>query len=620
MPSLQPPRRAGLGLAAGLALSVLLAACESASPPPEPAEDSRRELAQGDVVGFVGEYGSHVWKGLPYAAPPVDDRRWRPPQPPAGWDGTRRALSAGPPCPQLAHPFGVSDAETGEPVGAEDCLTLNVYAPRATPDERLADGAQRPVMVWLHGGGNTVGYGDAYNGGRLAARHGVVVVTINYRLGPLGWLRHEALRAGAESPAGRSGNFGTLDQIRALRWVRANIEAFGGDPGNVTVFGESAGGRDVVMLLLSPRAEGLFHRAIVQSGGTATADPATTEGFAGPDSPAHRNSSDEVLARLLIADGRAANRGDARERIAGMSSEEIAAYLRGRSPGELLKAYQHPRPEALIQFPQLFADGAVLPEGEPLDLLARPNGHNRVPVMLGSNRDEMKLFMVNDPRWVEQFLWLVPRAREPQLYDVAAEYASRLWKATGVDRPADALAQGQNAPVFGYRFDWDEAPTILGSDFSHLLGAAHALEIPFVFGHWQLGEAGETVFTEANRPGREALAGRMMAYWAEFAHNGDPGRGRDGEGPRWPRWQPRDAAYQVLDTQADGGIAEGAQTWTAQGLSRKVANDERLTTPRQRCAVYRQMAVFGRGFTRADYADPERGCEDFPYDAWPWRD
>src|SRR5262249_22798225 len=162
---------------------------------------------------------------------------------------------------------GIQNVRANTPVGSEDCLYLNVYAPRDA-----APGAALPVMVWIHGGGNTIGAGELYDGGNLATTEHVVVVTVNYRLGPFGWFRHAARPGDGTTPPERSGNFAVLDLVRALEWVRDDIAVFGGDPGRVTVFGESAGGTNTLLLLLAPQAQGLFHRAIVESGGLETAD------------------------------------------------------------------------------------------------------------------------------------------------------------------------------------------------------------------------------------------------------------------------------------------------------------------------------------------------------------
>ena len=200
------------------ALSVLLlvAGCRGGRDVPVVDPGSRRTTPSGEVVGFTGRYGSYVWLGLPYAAPPIGDLRWRAPQPNAAWSGVREALQAGAPCVQYASPLGgIQTARANTPVGNEDCLTLNVYAPKSATATSFL-----PVMVWIHGGGNTIGAGTLYDGGNLAARRDVVVVTVNYRLGPFGWFRHAALRAGAADDVERSGNFGTLDLVRALEWVR----------------------------------------------------------------------------------------------------------------------------------------------------------------------------------------------------------------------------------------------------------------------------------------------------------------------------------------------------------------------------------------------------------------
>ncbi len=454
----------------------LLLACggrPAAPPPARPDPALRRTTTAGDVVGFTGRYGSAVWLGIPYAAPPVGPGRWRAPAPPARWTGVREATRNGAPCVQYAGPFGgIADVDRGAPAGSEDCLYLNVYAPRGA-----APGAGLPVMVWIHGGGNTVGHAGFYDGGNLAARENLVVVTVNYRLGPFGWFRHPALRGDDTSPAERSGNFGTLDHIQALAWVRDNAAAFGGDPSNVTIFGESAGGRDVMALLVAAPARGLFHRAVVQSGGTRFDPPGSAEGFANDWDPGASNASGDVLVRLLVAGGLARDASAAQEAVLATALDALARLLRERPAYDVLRAYP-PNPNSeLIDMPQVFGDGVVLPPGDALDAIRRGAQHH-VPVMLGTTRDEAKLFMFGDPALVRRWFGLLPRLRDPAAYDASAEYQSRMWKAIGADEPAAALAATQSEPVFVYRFDWDEEPTMLGADLSRMLGAAHAFEIP----------------------------------------------------------------------------------------------------------------------------------------------
>jgi len=561
---------------------------------PAPTIDprSQRMTPSGPVVGFAGEYGSHVWRGIPYAAAPVGDRRWRAPQPPPSWKETRVALAYGSPCTQYTSPFGGVPGKEGTVAGSEDCLYLNVYAPVVRRDAVPQRGARWPVMVWIHGGGNSIGTASFYDGGHLAAAEQVVVVTVNYRLGPFGWFRHAALRAGADGAAEQSGNFATLDLIRALEWVRDNIGAFGGDPDNVTIFGESAGGQNVFTLLLTPAAHGLFHRAIAQSGGFWPSTPAEAENFADASQPGDKHSSAEVLVHLLIADGTARDRASAQAHLAKMSSAEIARYLRAKSTAAVMAAYTPWPGNGMLEMPMAFADGSVLPADEPLHALASPDGHNHVAVMLGTNKDENKLFMFTDPRQVRRYFWIVPRLRDERMYNLTAQYLSAMWKATGADMPAAALRRNQ-PEVYVYRFDWDEEPTLLGADLGEMLGAAHGFEIPFVFGHFDLGREANVIFTEDNQPGRIALAKRMMAYWAQFARSGSPGRGGDGAHPEWIAWDPDagGAKYLILDTDVGGGTRMSRDAVTTDSVLAALDTDAQLKDPRDRCALLHGRAV-----------------------------
>ena len=308
-----------------LAIALAFTACGE-PPPPAPHSDpiTKRTIASGDVVGFVGAHGSHVWLGIPYAAPPTGALRWRAPRDRSPGRAAREALAFGARCPQYASPLEAT-REPGSVLGSEDCLTLNVWAPPGAARERL------PVMFWIHGGGNVQGGSDFYDGAALAVRQNVVVVSANYRLGPFGWLRHAALREGA-TYEDASGNFGTLDLIHALRWVRANAGAFGGNPESITIFGESAGGRNVVSLLSSPLARGLFHGAIVQSGGTRSSGLAEAEQRTRRADERSRASSGDLLLRLLGP--RAARRAWRIPEIAAFLRAQPAEAIIARLPGE----------------------------------------------------------------------------------------------------------------------------------------------------------------------------------------------------------------------------------------------------------------------------------------------
>jgi para-nitrobenzyl esterase len=625
-----PSMRRARGAARPLLVTALIAAIAGApgcarreleQPAPDPA--SRRIAPAGEVVGFQGRYGSHVWLGIPFAKPPTGALRWRAPQPLEPWAGRRAALAFGSPCTQFASAFGgVDSARAGTPVGSEDCLYLNIYAPRFAEAEVPAGTARLPVMLWIHGGGNSIGETGFYNGGNLAATHRVIVVTTNYRLGPFGWFRHAALRADGTTEVDRSGNFGTFDLVRALQWVRDNIAAFGGDPNNVTIFGESAGGANVFTLLLSPPARGLFHRAIVESGGLRMSTVAEAERFTDDAEPGDANSSGEALLQLLVKDGAAADRTAAKARLGAMSNAEVERYLRAKTNFEILGAYEPMPGLGMIDMPKVFRDGTVLPQEEPMQRFARTDGYNSVPVMLGTNRDENKLFMFGDPERVRRILWIFPRLRDAQRYNLSAEYSAKMWKATGADEPAAAMRAAQGPSVFVYRFDWDEEPMVLGADLSVMLGAAHAFEIPFVFGHFDLGRQANMIFTKENEPGRAALAAQMMSYWAEFAYKGAPGRGRDGGLPQWTPWDgatPASPKFLVFDTAAGGGLRPSADALTQKGVLAAVDADSRLPKQRDKCLIFRELAARSTGFTKRDYPTAgQKGCAEYPFDTYPW--
>jgi para-nitrobenzyl esterase len=550
----------------------------NAPPPPEPppvaSADARRALPQGELSGFVGRYGSHVWLGIPYAQPPVGPLRWKAPRPPEPWSGVREALAAGSPCTQITGPLGEAP---GVLRGSEDCLYLNVWAPRFAPEEVPAAAERLPVMVWVHGGSNLFGNGAQYDGGNLAARHRVIVVSMNYRLGPLGWFIHPALRAQAETPEDASGNWGTLDLVRALGWVRENIERFGGDPANVTVFGESAGGFNIVNLLISPLTEGMFQRAIVQSGGLGTRTLAEAENFRDDATPGARASSSEILLRLRTADGSASDAQQARTQLAAMSASEIAEYLRAKSGADFLRAYQNQPTDWSYSFPNSFADGRVIRAGDILELLSNPATYNDVPAIFGTNRDELKLFFMGDPEVVRADWIGVPRLRiDADAYQARAQYGSQIWKLNGADLPAARMRGAQGPSVYVYRFDWDEEPSVLGSDLGVLLGAAHGFEIPFAFGHFPPGA--RRIFGDPEQASIRELSTAMMSYWAEFAYSGAPGQGRDGSLPAWTAWESAEGAPRsiVFDTAAGGGVRMSSETLSWESVIAGIRSDTRL--------------------------------------------
>lgn len=479
---------------------------------PAQAPGLRAQLPGGALLGRALGGGVRAWQGVPYAAPPTGERRWQPPQPAAPWTGLRAATAPGDVCPQpLSQMPG--DGRSGVR-GAEDCLYLNVYAP---PMPTVAGRAPRtPVMVWIHGGSFRSGAGSDYAAEVLAREQGVTVVTVNYRLGALGFLAAPAL----EDEAGGSGNYGLMDQQAALRWVRRNIAAFGGDPRNVTVFGESAGAMSICAQLASPLSRGLFDRAILQSG------PCTPQGITAPL-------------------GEALKTGAAYARALGCAPQD-AACLRAVPVGRLLDVpVPGSRVPGAVDLPMVSGD-RVLPRA-PAQVFAAGAGL-RVPVLLGTNRDEGTLFVApvagagqDLPLWqfwgVVALLerWDAPRALASYPAGggtvggaAAALVTDSLFACPTSDLAAD-LARA--VPVYTYEFR-DPAPPLELSPTASVprYGAAHASELVSVFGTRLAGLADPAQFTAPQAD----LARTLRTYWANFARRGDP------NGPGLVPWTPYD--------------------------------------------------------------------------------
>jgi para-nitrobenzyl esterase len=473
------------------------------------------ETVSGKIEGE--RRGSHErFLGIPFAAPPVGERRWRAPEPAPQWSRVRPAVHFAPSAPQPP------SALPGMAVGPqdEDCLYLNVYTPSA-------DGAPRPVMFWIHGGGFTTGSGSQalYDGGALAERGDVVVVTINYRLGALGYLHLPGCDA----------NIGQLDQIAALRWTRDNIRAFGGDPEQVTIFGESAGGMAVATLLGMPGARGLFRAAIPQSGAAHNVHT--------------RESAARVTSALLAA--------------LGQSTPELAK-LRALPAAKLIEAQTAVMAERRALGQLAFCptvDPATLPK-PPLDAV-REGAAKGVALLVGSNRDESKLFrmgVAESASLSEESLakrvrasLSALRAHESHAERVVETYRQartgrasvepgELLDAIESDRtfriPAIRLAESQQPHeprTYMYFFTW-ESPARRGT-----LGSCHALELPFVFGTLDA----PTMDRFAGKgPDADALAARMMDAWIAFARSGQPSHASL---PGWPAYDHAQRATLVFD-------------------------------------------------------------------------
>jgi para-nitrobenzyl esterase len=487
-------------------------------------------VAQGRLRGvWRGDHWS--FSGIPYGRAPIGALRWRPPLEAEGWSEVRDASTFGPIAPQSAAVPGVTspaDPSSSEP-HSEDCLSLNVWTPEIASAPEAPAGPGRPVMVFIHGGGFTSGSGSVflYRGGQLVRNGDAVVVTINYRLGALGFLGHRDLA----DPDGLLGNWGLQDQLAALRWVQDNIAVFGGDRGNVTIFGESAGGFSVATLLGLPAAKGLFRRAIVQSGGI------------------HVHSVEE-----------AARRGDRLAALLGVPSctrealQPVPAVELVAATEEMGKRSPDP---GMIPLPFLpVVDGVLLPD-HPLAAVAHGAAAG-IDLLVGTNRDELTLFGLGNPalmaldadgvtRWVDNAVPDMSAVEVVEAYRSAR--ASRgesvephaLWVAIGTDVvfrwPSLQLAAAHGAhgaPAYVYLFDW-ESPA-----FGGILGSCHALELPFVFG--AVGLPAVQVFS-GEGPAVDTLSAQMQGAWLSFAATGDPSH--EGIGS-WRPWEPDHRATMIF--------------------------------------------------------------------------
>jgi para-nitrobenzyl esterase len=441
----------------------------------------------------------HVFKGIPYAAPPVGPLRWQPPQPAPRWRGFRDATAFAPHCAQPPSPFGVVST-------SEDCLYLNVYVPKRSHGNVLP--LLRPVMVWIHGGALFLGESDDYDPTRLVDE-GVIVVTLNYRLGLLGFLAHPALSA--ESSYGGSGNYGIMDQQAALEWVKRNILLFGGDPRNVTIFGESAGGLSVHTHLASPESAGLFDQVIAQSGAYALAQA-------------------PLAAAEAAGTGYATAAGCPDQSASCLRSVPVTTFFAVQGGGGFVPNLDNHVLTQTMQ--QAFASGDF----------------NQVPVLEGSTHDEWRLFvalnqeLVSGPLTPAQY----PGAIASTLFiplPAATAIATFVYPLAAYPSPSVALGAvgtdaifacnariaagllSQHVPTFAYEFNDPNAPQRFLPPVSFPYGASHASELQYLF------ELSAPFPSPGLTPPQQALAGTMVKYWSRFAKRGDP---NSASAPVWP--------------------------------------------------------------------------------------
>ena len=560
---------AGLAFFGCVLISIVLAGCGSSgsSSAIVPVPDNViRNTQFGAVQGVndAGGSGTYSWLGVPFAAAPVGALRWRAPVDPAPWSTTLATQKFGNACVQYGRIYGPGSNNTydstigttlNQAVGSEDCLYLNIWRPST-------DAANLPVIVFIYGGSDVSGYtaDPTYNGANLAKTANAVVVTINYRVGLFGWLNLAQLKTGT-SVLDDSGNFGTLDNIKALEFVKANIANFGGNPNNVTVTGQSAGAINVYALMVSPLTQiaGLFQKAAAFSGGIslasdlpagniATLTPATT----------YATQGNTLLWDLLIADGLATDTASAQAYVATQTNAQIATYMRSKTPSAIFT-------QLLTKLAAVGLSGSgPIPEGTtvPIDPIANITAgtYTKVPFLASNTLNEAKLFaaylplvggptglIVSDATRFTMMANFNPDAA-PTLTDadlINAAYLPVTTPITGYNAMTDllnahffipsrdnvltALAANQSN-IWYYQFNWAQEP----SPWNDVYGAAHAFDLEFLFGNFGPNVFSNAQNSTANKPGRLALSNAMMSSLGAFAQSGDPNNAT--LGVTWPVW------------------------------------------------------------------------------------
>ncbi|OGB21528.1 MAG: hypothetical protein A3I66_00130 [Burkholderiales bacterium RIFCSPLOWO2_02_FULL_57_36] len=483
-----------------------------------------RQLDAGQIYGKADASNTHAFLGIPFARPPVGNLRWRAPQPPVPWSGSRAATGFASMCAQVGNFFGEPDPATfGLPVGSEDCLYLNVWRPNSSAENL-------PVFFWIHGGSNFKGSAKEplYNGAYLANKANMVVVTVQHRLGMLGFLNHPALQNGTAKD--NSGNFATLDLIRGLDWVQSNIRSFGGNPGLVTVAGQSAGCINTWGLLQSPLAKDKFHRAMCMSG-IPNAYPPVVGHLA----------ANTLIDNILVDTGRASSMAEAAVLRYIMSHAQIDAVLRSATAAQIMKFTPAP------VVPGHFTDGTVIRSSGLVGLVA--GAYNEMPLMIGSTRDEGSYFAFSFGmgKPTPQEYWHLANYAAPgsvTLNDLVKPEFQPIYTQThqalsyALDLTTDnvlRLLRLSSGPgrIFRYNFNWDDTP----APWKNTFGAFHGLDIPMLFGNYVTNEPNFMRFAwdANNATSRRNLSDKFIKHVSTFARTGKPTQLFDGQ-TSWSDW------------------------------------------------------------------------------------
>jgi para-nitrobenzyl esterase len=518
----------------------------------------------------IGSKNSKIvsWNDIPYAKPPIDDLRWKAPRK----FNSNQVIAPKSENSCIQEPSSLGGVNgSGDMVGTEDCLYLDIKAPIMRRDSDPL-----PVMFWIHGGGNTTGAKDIYDFGPMVKRHNVLVVTINYRLGPFGWFSHPAIQD-VQSGIDKTSNFGTLDIIHALKWVQENIIFFGGDPNNVTIFGESAGGHNVLSLLVANQAKGLFHQAISQSGYTTSTDYNDAY-IANNEDSLFTHTSDYIVSKLIKNEKE-------------IPITKVNSLLKQLSADDVFKEYIN---KSNLEIPLLTNDGIVIPKKGLQESLKDPNILYKVPVIAGSNRDEVKLWIGSAEYFVKAdfsflgYIFGVPRIklRNKDAFEAFNYYRSSTWQIRGVIEPLSSLNQAGNENTYAYRYDWDDHRRFFIANFKDIIGAAHATEIPLLTGNNNLvGEYGFLIYPRSLS--KRFTSKNMMKLWTNFAKSGAPGRTTNNI--LWDKYTQKNSKLMILDKRKKLNFTNFSTNYSS--LVKELNNDIRLSEL-EKCVVLYQMGAF----------------------------
>ena len=540
-----------------IAILILLvtASCSTISNFNETDKDIVVKSQSGNYLGIEAT-DLYVFKGIPYAEPPVGDLRWRAPRDVEYLDAIIDATEFKNECVQPKDNSSIFNRNLS--TGDEDCLYLNIYVPK---NQNSLNKNKFPVMYWIHGGSNIWGAGSDYDFSNLATSQQVIVVTINYRLGLFGWFASPFFAETGED-LDKSYNFGHLDIIKGLEWVNQNISSFGGDKNNVTIFGESAGGSNTLTMIASPLAEGLFHKAISQSG------------YVSSYSTEYAESISELSSKNIFA-----------EDIKYLTdSNEIVNYLQGLTQTEVYEKYIATAEKYVYPItPITMRDGIVVPKEGIYKALEKADPD--LIVVAGTNKDEMNYWFVNSEYFYDTS-FEIRRTLKRSEANLRSwnKYRSAIWRYKGAEEPLRRMSKS-NDNLYSYRLDWDEEDNGIFGDYSLFVGAAHGIDVPFISNSFEMDQIPwyikNILFPESSAEGRDALSSLMMRYWGNIAKYGDP---NVFVSQKWEKFTASDNQMIILDNPQDPNFGMVTNPVVPKTLLKEIESDSALEIE-ERCLI-----------------------------------